>query len=145
MVCCLLVTLALYGVSSALVALLGSNHTHSRPVSPEASASVLEDFRRLDPLDIAAGAPQTHTHLSLQRHHHDPADTSVQSVDGAAGDDLLGSESGASTLGSLVLLAGAAGLLMVAMPLGVSVRWAVGLRPAVPSGYAHPLERPPRT
>ena len=72
---CVLVAVSLYGVTSTVVTLLGSCHTHTSADVAEAIGMVLEDFRRADRGYDTLGPIRPHTHdhshLSLQRHHHD--------------------------------------------------------------------------
>lgn len=143
---CVLVAVSLYGVTSAVVTLLGSYHTHTSADVGEATGMVLEDFRRADRSYDTLGPIRPHTHdhshLSLQRHHHDPNDASVESVDAGA-DEPLGDGATASVIGAVVMMV--CGVLTVVAPFALPVRWSLARCPAIPSGHAHPLERPPRT
>ena len=143
---CVLMAVALYGVTSTVVSLLGSCHTHTPADAGEAAGMVLEDFRRVDhgfdTLGLTLPHTHAHAHLLLQRHHHDPNDATVQSVDAGA-EDPLGDGAVASAIGALAMMV--CGLLTVAAPLARSGRWSLAGCPALPSGHAHPLERPPRT
>ncbi len=149
---CVLVAVSLYGVTSTVVTLLGSYHTHTSADASEAAGMVLEDFRRVghayDTLGLARPHTHTHTHaeshLSLQRHHHDDYDTTVQSIDAAA-EDPVGDGAAASAIGVLAMMFCGYALLMLTAPLARSVRWSLSECPAIPSGHAHLLERPPRT
>ena len=143
---CVLVALSMYGVTSTVVTLLGSHHTHTAAAAGEAAGTVLEDFRRVDhgydTLDLARA--HAHAHLALQRHHHDSNDTTVQSLDVGA-EDPVGNGAAASAIGVLAMIFCGFGLLMLAAPLARSVRWTLSACPAIPTGHAHLLERPPRT
>lgn len=145
---CVLVAVSLYGVTSTVVAMLGSDHTHTMAESNEVYGMVLEDFRRADHGYETLGPMRPHTHfhshLSLQRHHHDANDASVQSIDAGA-NDAVGDGAAASATGALMMMICGCGLLIVATPLARPVRWIVTSCPAIPIGHAHPLERPPRT
>ena len=146
---CVLVAVSLYGVTSTVVTLLGSYHTHTSADAGEAAGMVLEDFRRIDHAYDTLGLtrPHTHTHaeshLSLQRHHHDSDDATVQSIDAAA-EDPVGDAAAASAIGVLAMMFCGFGLLVLTAPLARSVRWTLIGCPAIPSGHAHLLERPPR-
>ena len=145
---CVLVAVSLYGVTSAVVTLLGSYHTHTSADAGEAAGMVLEDFRRIDHAYDTLGLTRPHmhaeSHLSLQRHHHDSDDATVQSIDAGA-EDPVGDGAAASAIGMLAMMLCGFGLLMLTAPLARSVRWTLIGCPAIPSGHAHLLERPPRT
>lgn len=145
---CVLVALVLHGVTSTVVGLLGSHHLHRAPVT-EPAAMLLEDVRRLDFSGSMLAAPHAHDdasdhrHASFQRHHHDPADASVHSLDGSAhGDPAGGGDTGSAALGALALLASAWPVL--AVPPSGPMRWARAALDPIPPGHAHRLDRPPR-
>lgn len=142
---CVLAALSLSGVTSVVVTLLGSHHTHTSDDVDEAAGMVLEDFRRLDrgyeALSLARG--HAHAHTVLQRHHHDSDDATVHSLDAAA-EESVGDGAAASAIGALAMMLCGFALLMVTAPLARSVRWTRRECPAIPSGHAHLLERPPR-
>lgn len=147
--CCTLVAIALGGMTSTVVGVLGSTHTHGLLATHDARAlgspaPELHDFRRADPINLAShGDPHAHdhSHLSLQRHHHDPADASVQSVDAAAEGDTAAS---AATGVLMLLIFGTICLWRARGRIARAMRWMALRCQPIPSGHALPLERPPR-
>lgn len=140
---CVLAALSLSGVTSVVVTLLGSHHTHTSDDVDEAAGMVLEDFRRLDRGYEALSLARARAHTVLQRHHHDRHDATVHSLDAAA-EESVGDGAAASAIGVLAMMLCGFALLMVTAPLARSVRWTRRECPAIPMGHAHLLERPPR-
>lgn len=144
MVCCVLVAISVFGVSSALVSLLGTNHSHTRPARSDSATLVLEDFRRLPHHGGAATQP-SHEHFQTlwQRHHHAATDSSVQSLDSVAENESLAGDGTASSLAAIVLIACAVEGLAVPGPSG-SMTWALSGAQLLPGRDPAPLERPPK-
>lgn len=140
--CCVLVAIALGGVTSTLVGVLGSIHTHG-PATANELSPLLEDFRRLDPIHLAAPHPHEHSHLSLERHQHDAADASVQAVDAVA-EGWSDAAAASAAAGALMLTFCATSLWLPLARIATPMRWRVLRCQPLSSGHGHPLERPPR-
>jgi hypothetical protein len=84
-----------------------------------------------------------HSHSTLQRHHHDTADATVQSAEPASGDALQSGEA-SNALGLLPLIVEAAGSICVPTPSVRLLRWQRSANCGVPDGHARLPERPPK-
>lgn len=142
----MLVALGLYAPMAALVGLLGSNHTHGPQARTAPAVLVLEDVRRTHHAggEMARSPEAAHSHALLQRHRHDPADTSVRALDAAADDDALAAEAGAASAGALTLNVGLADGFALPSIDTASGRWAIAHAPSIRSWGAAPPERPPK-
>ena len=143
-VCCVLVAISLFGLSSTLVSLLGTNHVHTRQARIDSETLVLEDFRRVAHHGRMTARPsQEHLHSLWQRHRHEAADPSVQSCAAAAANDSLSGDVSASALAAIVLMAGAADGLAVP-GLSAAMAWVLSAAQRLPDCDPDPLERPPK-
>lgn len=143
-----LIAVSWYGMTSTVVTLLGSDHTHTRSGIHEVPSMALVDFRRtdreFDTLGPTRPRAQAHAHLVLQRHHHDRNDATVQSIEAEA-EDALGAGTLTSTASAAAMVDCGHGALTVPAPLATPARWRHMRCPNIPSGQVHRLERPPRT
>lgn len=136
---CLLVALPVYGLSGALVQMLGAQHVHLRMAAGQDSLAGWEDFRRSLPHRVAAATAHAHGHAAFERHHHAPDDASVSALGGTSSDDAGSSPAGASAL--VLALAPQAPL---PLPGATRADWpSLALLPIHSCDTAR-LERPPR-
>lgn len=144
MACCVLVAVAIFGLTSTLVALLGTNHTHTRQARVDSATLVLEDFRRVAHHGGVTSRP-SHEHFQSvwQRHRHDDSDSSVLSLDAGASNESLAGDTTASAFTAIVLMACAAEGLAVPDPSG-SLTWPLSGAQRLPGCEPAPLERPPK-
>lgn len=84
-----------------------------------------------------------HSHSTLQRHHHNTADATVQSAEPASGDALQSGEA-SNALGLLPLIVEAAGSICVPTPSVRLLRWQRSADCGVPDGHARLPKRPPK-
>ncbi len=138
---CLLLALPYYGFSATATQLLGAAHSHVDSMSSDPLSGWV-DFRRADHL-AATSVPHRHTHSLFQRHHHDPSDTSVVSLDGATIDGAAG-DGGSSTGGSLLLVLALAPAICIAVPGWLKIGWQSDGAFAFASVGGKRLERPPQ-
>ncbi|MDQ2928025.1 MAG: hypothetical protein ABI330_08640 [Caldimonas sp.] len=138
---CLLLALPYYGFSATATELLGANHVHVDVASSDAMSGWI-DFRRSDHL-AEMSMPPRHTHSVFQRHHHDPSDTSVVSLDGASLGGAAG-DGGSPTSGSVVLVLALASPICIAMPGWSEIGWQTDGVIAFDSVGGKRLERPPQ-
>jgi hypothetical protein len=146
--CGLLLALAVYGFSSALVQLMGPLHFHRTVASTPTPASTVqvEDLRRsLARLDDAQAREDEHTRFHREhpfaRHHHATDDASVVALDAPA-DSAAPDE--ASPAGSACLVLGLATVAAMASPAADELAWPVTIAPAPPGVTPRRFERPPR-
>lgn len=149
LVWCLLVSLPLMGLSSALTGLLGPQHFHRDALVRSAPPLQLISWLRQVPVlaELRAMRQRAHAeshrtgeaHSHLSRHHHEASDTSVVELDGG------GAAEGAAT-------AEPVGLPLLALATGIRLWLIDGLSLAWPQHPAHAYrsaatvrqERPPK-
>lgn len=157
----LVLALAVYGCSSVLVQLLGPTHRHALSVSAEPpwlqraaqALRAVQTWRAELHARWLPGAPagladaavlaHAHAHATFQRHHHDPHDLTVVSLDG--GEAAAAAEAASSGSGGSATL-----------PLGPAMSWWLPGPSALPACWPKPaaarwtdatpwpLEHPPR-
>lgn len=134
--------MALYGLSSTLLTLLGSNHVH-RTASSSDSMSGWQDFRRSSDSVRMTPLGHVHSHDDLARHHHAAYDTTVVPLDSHASSDGGGSDDTSRLAGAVALVLAFAGMAWMTLLSSVPQRWALMPRLQLASRCVTPLERPP--
>lgn len=137
----LVFAVAVYGVSSTLVSLLGPNHIHRSAASAD-PLSGWQDFRRVSGVRIVP--LHVHSHDGLARHHHVVNDASVVALDAAAGSDGAGSDDASRLAGAAVLVLALANVAALPALSSTQERWSSIAGPHRAGRTVAPLERPPR-
>ncbi len=138
--CCLAFALAICGLASVRIAMLGTQHVHLHAAETTQAMAGWQDFRRAAHL---GGAPREHRHALFERHHHDALDASVASADAQGSAALSGDASGAV---SVPAIAGAPATSQAPTPIlsGADARWAAASARGIERIESGRLERPPR-
>ncbi len=133
--------LAICGLASVRIAMLGTNHVHLHATETAQAMAGWQDFRR----GAHLGGARAHHHAFFERHHHAAVDTSVASTDAAASAAASGDTSGSTTASVPVLALACAPDRSAAPALtGTDARWAAASARGIERIEAGRLERPPR-
>ncbi len=138
--CCLAFALAICGLASVRIAMLGTHHVHLQAADTTQAMAGWQDFRRAAHL---GSAPREHRHVLFERHHHDAVDASVASADAQGSAGMSGDASGGT---SVPVIAGAPAPAWAATPIltGADARWAAASARGIERIESGRLERPPR-
>ena len=140
LVWCLLFTLPVGVLSSAMIEMLGASHFHREAFSAASAMDGWQDFRRPR---VQGGVRPVHSHLLLQRHHHTSGDETVVALD-RDGSEALSGETASSPAAPIWLMFASAGCIELQAPALTLTPWPqFGPRP-IKNWDSQPLERPPR-
>lgn len=137
----LVLAVAVYGVSSTLVSLLGPNHVHRSAANAD-PFSGWQDIRRVSGVRMVP--LHDHSHDDLARHHHALNDASVAALDAGAGSDGAGGDDARRVAGAAVLVLALAKVAALPALTSTQERWSSLTEPRRAGRTVAPLERPPR-